>query len=479
MADFTLVEIRGWEYDLQSVYTAYMGYFQLHGIPWYERSWGHLFESFEDFLSFSWPVITITDVWTGRAHIVTRMTSIGAFLKMIKTRFGETLPLVENFLKIEAFEKQQRHLRTITDYTMYKKLHATLPAVVLSALKMRIRSGDPRAVSELWAARDKTFISMDFESSERNAAAVLEWGYAAVRCGHLESIGSWPPIPEDNYRKGHYIVGEYVDKVRNRYHPTFPYQYAFGDSMTVPKAKLSQIIQAVISSLASPDSEMTANSLVFVSHSVSEDIHRMEEMRIRIPHNMLIVDVVAFESALFKAGRRGAMLDARSGQPRLPGSTLSLSSLVLSLGFNVDYAFHNSGNDAFACLLAFQKLLDPENTKSPGPRPQNNMLRSNRAVSLGPMSAPPFQPAFLTPPMMTMSPMARAYSASPRLTPSDVFGQSDMQQNRHKAGHSLTPDNNSMTSRRASHLGVDEQGKLKHRSSVDMLSQAMARNTIA
>ena len=53
----------------------------------YERSWGVFFESFEEFLTFSWPVITITDRWTGKAHIVTRMTSIGAFLKMIKTRY--------------------------------------------------------------------------------------------------------------------------------------------------------------------------------------------------------------------------------------------------------------------------------------------------------------------------------------------------------------------------------------------------------
>lgn len=52
----------------------------------YDRSWGHLFSTFEDFLAFSWPCITVTDVWTGRAHIVTRLTSIGAFLKMIKTR---------------------------------------------------------------------------------------------------------------------------------------------------------------------------------------------------------------------------------------------------------------------------------------------------------------------------------------------------------------------------------------------------------
>jgi hypothetical protein len=53
----------------------------------YDRSWGHHFSSFEEFLAFSWPVITVTDAWTGRAHIVTRLTSIGAFLRMIKTRY--------------------------------------------------------------------------------------------------------------------------------------------------------------------------------------------------------------------------------------------------------------------------------------------------------------------------------------------------------------------------------------------------------
>ena len=53
MSDFNLVDPKGWEYDLQSVsapssawrrgaaqsaaaqvYSAYMGYFQLHNVPW-------------------------------------------------------------------------------------------------------------------------------------------------------------------------------------------------------------------------------------------------------------------------------------------------------------------------------------------------------------------------------------------------------------------------------------------------------------
>ena len=155
----------------------------------------------------------MTDTRTGRAHIVVRLSTVGAFLKMLKTRcvpradlpnqaltgtdcarrFGETLPMVENILRVIPFETSQRHLRTIADYASYKKLHATLPAVVLAALKVRVRNGEPKAIRELWAARDKTFLALDFEWSERNTASCIEWGYTAVRCGHLDTSVMCPP----------------------------------------------------------------------------------------------------------------------------------------------------------------------------------------------------------------------------------------------------------------------------------------------
>lgn len=124
MTDFQLVDPRGWECDLQSVRLrlttmtrAMCSPCLLHNrcMPpiWaisscivcpgaltscstnfdpqlacrHERSWGIFFESFEEFLKFQWPVITVTDCYTGKAHIVTRMGSIGAFIKMIKTRW--------------------------------------------------------------------------------------------------------------------------------------------------------------------------------------------------------------------------------------------------------------------------------------------------------------------------------------------------------------------------------------------------------
>lgn len=120
-------------------------------------------------------------------------------------------------------------------------------------------------------------------------------------------------------RKGHYIVAEYVDKVTNRHCPNHPWQvrfplsshnpssnlalcpcstryasslphplqthqltntFKFAESQVTSKAKLPQVIQAVISSLASPESEMTPNTLVLVAHGISGDLRRLEEMKI-------------------------------------------------------------------------------------------------------------------------------------------------------------------------------------------------------
>jgi len=66
-------------------------------------------------------------------------------------------------------------------------LHSTLPAAILAAFKTRIQAGKSKAVQELWEKKDKTYLAIDFEWSERNEKSALEWGYAAVRCGHLEA----------------------------------------------------------------------------------------------------------------------------------------------------------------------------------------------------------------------------------------------------------------------------------------------------
>jgi hypothetical protein len=88
-------------------------------------------------------------------------------------------------LPVNALETSSRRVHNISDWTTYKKLHSTLPAAVLAALKSHVKGGDPSAITPLWAQKQKTFMALDFEWSERNSNTLLEWGYAAVRCGHL------------------------------------------------------------------------------------------------------------------------------------------------------------------------------------------------------------------------------------------------------------------------------------------------------
>lgn len=138
------------------------------------------------------------------------------------------------------------------------------------------------------------------------------------------------------------------------------------------------------------------------------------------------------------------MQDPRTGQLRAPGSTLSLGNLISSLNVDAKCAMHNSGNDAFMCLFALQKLVDPENTLSlPTTRGRSQnagvAMGAVRAASASP-SAPrhvwPAMPTSTTQPVMgygTAAPMpmqgttSRSNSgptAGQYLTPTTEFGQS-------------------------------------------------------
>jgi hypothetical protein len=94
------------------------------------------------------------------------------------------------------------------------------------------------------------------------------------------------------------------------------------------------------------------------------------------------------------------MADPRTGQPRIPGSTLSLSNLLASANVDVQCTMHNSGNDALMCLFALQKLLDPENTVVPDVKKRKrnnsgnslNMLKRNSTSPLIPMYTSPIMP---------------------------------------------------------------------------------------
>lgn len=90
-------------------------------------------------------------------------------------------------MKVQPFETRPRHMRHVDDIVFYKKIHATLPTAALAARKERIRSGDPQTIRELWNLKDKNFLAIDFEWSEKSSSTCLEFGYAALRSRYVAS----------------------------------------------------------------------------------------------------------------------------------------------------------------------------------------------------------------------------------------------------------------------------------------------------
>ena len=103
---------------------------------------------------------------------------------------------------------------------------------------------------------------------------------------------------------------------------------------------------------------------------------------------------MAFERQLYASGLRGVMQEP-SGRPRDQGSSLSLTTMLQSLGVDVQRVLHNAGNAAFTALLGLQLLLAPE-TKLPSPRLPNAIGAMMRNGKVSP-SVPP-SIAFMAPP---------------------------------------------------------------------------------
>jgi hypothetical protein len=100
-----------------------------------------------------------------------------------------------------------------------------------------------------------------------------------------------------------------------------------------------------------------------------------------IPTNVLMVDTSVLERRMFDAGERGTMRDPRTDQPRAPGITLSLTSLVHTLGATPDVIMmHNAGNDARMALWAFQKLMDPS---TPMANPSKRIMAAPPPMAIG------------------------------------------------------------------------------------------------
>ncbi|PCH34290.1 hypothetical protein WOLCODRAFT_135607 [Wolfiporia cocos MD-104 SS10] len=382
-----LVDVRdGSLYDLHSVYAGYVLRVTASYALWHEQPWGNYLKSFSEFLSFGWPVVTVTSSATGKSHVATWDERIVAFREMITRRYGYSFPRINDSVAVPVpvVEVGQQTERKIFNIENYNQLHATLARVQLAAMKTRVENGVPEAIRELWDAKDKTFLSIDFEWSEQDPSLILEWGFAYMRCSFLNLKGVWPPVPENNYGEGHIVVSEYADEVRNKYRPNYPWTYAFGESSVSPRHNLPTIIQAIINSLASPDSDTVVNDLVLVAHGVYGDLQKLEEMNIDIPSNVLVLDIATYEKQLYRSGQRGIKpMKLADGRARRDHDMLKLETLLGTLGVDVRCQLHNAGNDAYMGLLALQLLFDPDNTVVPQQRRKQAKQKAVKSAGRG------------------------------------------------------------------------------------------------
>jgi hypothetical protein len=164
-------------------------------------------------------------------------------------RFGESLPKdPPTSLPLRPVSTRTlalRRLITITDLAQYRKLALTLPAAELNHLRTRVRNAEVGVAEQLfyagdnerriagvrdngvgytWACVNTTWWEKGgpptgmipgsgFTRAVKGKGLVLEVGMAVMRCANLRAVGVWPPIPQENYRKSHFITEEWVDKV--------------------------------------------------------------------------------------------------------------------------------------------------------------------------------------------------------------------------------------------------------------------------
>ena len=96
------------------------------------------------------------------------------------------------------------------------------------------------------------------------------------------------------------------------------------------------------------------------------------------------------------------------GKPRAPKTTISLPAALASLGVDARWSFHNSGNDAFSCLLALQMLIDRDHTKAPTPA----IPRGRRNAEVNTFRTHSWSPGQMNIPAYNSLPVASAYGIS-------------------------------------------------------------------
>ncbi|ORY32855.1 hypothetical protein BCR39DRAFT_557413 [Naematelia encephala] len=418
--------------DLHSIYAAYLGLFEGEGTDWWDKSWGGYFATFNDFLGFGWEVMVVVDSSTGRPHIAVSRDQIASFAKMIRTRFGESLPKdPPTTLPLDPVSTRNLSLRrliTLNDLASFRKLAQTLPAAELNYLRSRVRSGQVGVAEQLFYAggvageRDTGGVGVRDNGVGYSWACVKTtwWEKGGAPQGlvpgqgrsHAKGPGgSMASCPQENYRKSHFIIEEWVDKRTNTNPANYPRNYGFGKSRYVAEKDIERIVDATVGALASQENDSNPNTLILLS--IGEPAVLPVPASSTLPHNILHLDVLALEFQLL----RRAQQQGHPGAPDRQQPLTSLAALLQTLQIPVPpfTPLGNAGNDAFYTVLAFQKLLMAE-TRLPDilfSQPETFMSGYGYGV--------PFPQYPMLPPAAPYAGLNRSSSSQPTLYPTGTF----------------------------------------------------------
>ncbi|BGP44201.1 hypothetical protein JCM10450v2_000010 [Rhodotorula kratochvilovae] len=249
----------------------------------------------------------------------------------LEHRFGE-LKDVDDWHSTSAHWKELRHAQEA-----YAFLHAA------------VRRGD---------VQEPEWIAVDIETWEQDHDIITEVGVASLRIDRRGELHS---------SCEHYVLEENASKRNGRYCPDARDYFQLGTSVTLPRAELTRLLQARLHGRAGP--------VFLLLHDCRGDVKSLTALDVDInafEKNPLLPNPAASAAAAqaytAHAGS-GFLLDTqrlysgwsrRKRQVRLADACHALGVRLPGKDVDEKLAFHNSGNDAYATLEVFRRLLEQQ-----------------------------------------------------------------------------------------------------------------------
>ncbi|POY75336.1 hypothetical protein BMF94_1564 [Rhodotorula taiwanensis] len=193
------------------------------------------------------------------------------------------------------------------------------------------------------------YVAIDVETWEHDHDLITEVGLACLR--FTKNGGS-------QFTTRHYVVAENADRRNGRFCPDARDHFQFGQSTVLPRAQIAK----ELSDLLTP--AQTTGPAVLLLHDHRGDIASLTALGLNLnvfernpllPDPETAPDYAEGGSFLLDTQRLYSGFSRRKRQVRLEDACKSLG---VALPGGDSLAYHNSGNDAWATLAVFVKLMD-------------------------------------------------------------------------------------------------------------------------